>query len=315
VYSVGILYLTATAGLLLIVFGGITDRLIPLFAIGAFLTFTLSQAGMVAHWRKERRRGGRRTGVHLAINALGAVCTGIALLVIVAAKFTEGAWITILVIPAVILLLKSIKHYYQEVAAHVREEGPLRLSGTSAPLVLVAAENWNRLTDRALSFALRISPDVMAVHLCRLRGEGDDADASEERGLRERWNRDVERPAAAAGLRPPRLILLQSPFRQLHTPLLKLITDLEKQFPEWQIAVLIPEIVKRHWWEQLLYAHRGQRLRAALLRYGGPRLVVINVPWYLERPHLEEVLQEEKESQPPPREAGRAAERTRARAS
>jgi hypothetical protein len=171
------------------------------------------------------------------------------------------------------------------------------------------------LTDKALGFALRISPDVMAVHLCRLRGEGDEADVAEERKLRETWHRDVERPVTAAGLRPPRLILLQSPFRQLHPPLLKLIAELQAQFPDRQIAVLIPEIVKRHWWEQLLYAHRGQRLRAALLRYGGPGLVVINVPWYLEQPRLEEALEKEQRAEGPPRVAGRPSEGVRARAS
>ena len=121
VYSVGIGYLAVCAGLLLIVFGGVTDRLIPLFAIGAFLTFTMSQAGMVAHWRKVE---GRHLA-SLAINAAGALATGAALLVILSAKFLEGAWITAIAVPAVIVLLKSVKRYYVKLEAQTRCPTPL----------------------------------------------------------------------------------------------------------------------------------------------------------------------------------------------
>jgi hypothetical protein len=138
VFSVGILYLAAAADLLLVVFGGFTDRLIPLFAIGAFLTFTMSRLGMVVHWLRARttfRSVRHRT--HLAINALGAATTGIALLIIIAAKFSQGAWITVVVIPAVIVLLKSIKRYYDGLDAALREEGPIKRVRVDPPLVLV----------------------------------------------------------------------------------------------------------------------------------------------------------------------------------
>jgi amino acid transporter len=307
VFSVGITYLAVTAGLLLMVFGGITDRLIPLFAIGAFLTFTLSQAGMVVHWRRQMRQrpGEAHVHFHFAVNALGAVTTGIAFVVILAAKFTEGAWITVLVIPCVIILLRSIKRYYEELEARLREDGPLELSGMDPPVVLVTAEDWNRLTDKALKFALRVSPDVMVVHLCRLEGPDED---EKERRLRETWSRDVEQPARAAGLRPPRLVLLQARYRRVQGPLLKFITQLEAQYSGRLIAVLIPEIVKLHWWEHLLHTHRARRLRALLLRYGGSRLVVINIPWYIEEPRIEEALVEEEEATPAsPSEAGTQA--------
>jgi amino acid transporter len=292
VFSVGILYLAVTSGFLLTIFGGITDRLIPLFAIGAFLTFTLSQAGMVVHWRRElrrtqsaRRRHRRRTS--LAINAVGAATTGAALAVIVAAKFTAGAWITIVAIPCVIVLLKTIHRYYDVLNLRLRDAGPLDLRRRKPPIVLVVTEGWNRLTDKALSFALSVSPDVIAVHLTNLGGP----DAEEQaQPLRAQWAADVERPAREAGLRPPRLVMLPAPFRRIHVPLLELIERLQADHPVRTIAVLIPEIVKLRWWQHLLHMHRARRLRNALQRYGGSDLVVISAPWYLEEPEIQEAL-------------------------
>jgi amino acid transporter len=295
VFSVGILYLAAAAGLLLIVFGGITDRLIPLFAVGAFLTFTMSQLGMVVHWRSASRRATdqrerRRHRASLAINALGATATGIALAIIVFAKFTEGAWITLLVIPCVILLLRTIKRYYVQLDAQLREDRPLDLRHREPPIVLVVTEGWNRLTDRALQFALRLSPDVVAVHLTALGGP----DVQERRHLlRRQWSHDVEKPARQAGHKPPQLVLLEAHYRRIQGPLLKFVAATEKGNRSRLIAVLVPQLVKEHWWQYLLHGYRARRLCAALLRYGGSRVVVINIPWYLEEPHIEEGLEQE----------------------
>jgi amino acid transporter len=298
VFSVGITYLAVTAGFLLFVFGGITDKLIPLFAIGAFLTFTVSQAGMVVHWRRTVRSSrGRlerhKTRVSMAINSLGAATTGIAFAVIVVAKFTEGAWITILVIPCVILLLKMIRSYYGELDARLRESGPLHLRRVDPPIVIVATQEWNKLTDKALAFALTISPDVLAVHLTHL--EGPDAE-EKGRDLRNQWSKDVERPARAARLRPPRLVLLQAPYRRIHVPLLKFVKELRESHPGRDIAVLIPEVVICHWWEYLLHTQRARRLRNALLRYGGSGLTVINTPWYLREPRIEQAFAAEEKA-------------------
>jgi amino acid transporter len=292
VFSVGIFYLAATAGLLLVTFGGITDRLIPLFAIGAFLTFTLSQAGMVIHWRRSRSTasGGHerhKARASLTINAIGAVTTGTALAIIIAAKFVEGAWITILVIPCVIVLLKTIRRYYDELNEQLRDIGPVQLRRSPPPIVLVATEGWNRLTDKALSFALSLSSDVIAVHLAKLEGPEKD---EHEGLLREQWAADVEEPARAAGLRSPRLVTLQAPYRRIHVPLLQFIERIQADHPARTIAVLVPEVVKRRWWQHLLHTHRARRLRNALLRFGGSRLIVMNAPWYLEEPKIEEVL-------------------------
>ena len=321
VYSVGILYLTATAGVLLIVFDGITDRLIPLFAIGAFATFTMSQAGMVAHWRrvmKARRannqgqrpdqsqgqsqgqsqsQGPRQhANLKLTVNAVGAIATGAALAIIIIAKFMEGGWITIVTIPIVMLLLKGIKSYYKRIAVALRDDDQLQFRPSKPPFVLVMTKEWNRLTDRALSLAMEISPDVIAVHLAALEG----ADVTEqERKLRELWAKNVENSAIATGsTNPPRLVFLSAPFRRIHAPLLKLISDLESKDPERTIAVLIPELVKRRWWEYLLSNQRARQLRNAVLEYGGPQVVVIAVPWHLTPPKLADALTEEELAEP-----------------
>jgi amino acid transporter len=301
VYSVGILYLTLTAGFLLIVFDGITDRLIPLFAIGAFATFTLSQTGMVAHWRNvlrtKRGRGQRqRVQIKLFINAVGAAATVTALVIIVIAKFTEGGWITIVAIPCVIVLLKGIHRYYTNIDAALHDDDQLQFRPSKPPFVLVMTREWDRLTDKALSLAMELSPDVIAVHLAAL--EGPDV-SEQEKKLREQWARDVEDSAVAAqAANPPRLVFLSAPFRRIHAPLLKLINELEQKDPERTIAVMIPELVKRHWWEHLLSNHRARRLRNAVLEYGGPRVVVIAVPWYLTPPKIADALTEEEMAEP-----------------
>ncbi|MBV9053169.1 MAG: APC family permease [Hyphomicrobiales bacterium] len=294
VFSVGILYLAGAAGLLLIAFGGITDRLIPLFAIGAFLTFTLSQLGMVFHWLAELKRAtsGRVRHGHrlsLAINIVGASVTGVALGIIVVAKFVEGAWITVLVIPCVILLLKTIHKYYAELDAQLREDGPLHLTHADPPIVLLLIEEWNRLTDRGLQFALGLSPDVVAVSFMDLQGPDT---REQHKKLRRQWSSNVEQPARAAGMKPPKLMLLEARYRRITEPLLQLIAQIEKENRDRLIAVLLPQVVKEHWWQYLLHTHRSYRVRRALLRYGGSRLVLLTVPGYLEEPRIEEGLEE-----------------------
>jgi amino acid transporter len=282
VFSVGIAYLAITAGALLILFEGITERLIPLFAIGAFLTFTLSQAGMVMHWRREKQANGAgRHNWRLWVNGLGALVTGVAFVVILCAKFTEGAWITLLVMPCGIFLLLSVHRYYTSLSEQVREDAPLVLDEVRPPTVLVVVEEWSRLTDKAMHFAMRLSPDVVAVHLVDLAGPDDD---QKENALSQRWSRFVQEPARKAGLEAPRLLLLQASLRRMHDPLLGLVRKMEAAHPDRSIAILIPELVKRHWWQVLLHTHRARRLRSKLLRYGGGRVVVINVPWSLEPP-------------------------------
>ena len=273
VYSAGILYLAGTTGVLLFIFGGITDALIPLFAVGAFMTFTLSQAGMVVHWCRGNESSRH---AHLWINGVGAVTTGAALVVIVVAKFAEGAWITVVVIPAVILLLKTIHRYYVRLEKRMAAAGPLKLSDTRPPIVLVVMESWSELIVKALDMALALSPDVIAVHLTHLAGPEQD---ERRQALQDQWRTCVEAPVRASGLRPPPLVVLPARYRAIHEPVLRLACDLESNDHGRRIAVLIPQLVKLRWYQYLLHLGRSRKLRAKLLRCGDPRLMVIDVPW------------------------------------
>jgi amino acid transporter len=284
VFSVGILYLAGCSGALLIFFGGITDRLIPLFAIGAFLTFTLSQTGMAVHWwrmiRAKEARGRRATHhTHFWINTVGATTTAIALAIIIVAKFSEGAWITLLAIPCAIALLKTIRTYYDELAGHVADAGPLDIAGTEPPIVLVSIDGWNNLAARAIKLALSLSPDVIGFHLTQLKGPDSEED---QRGMLRDWQKKVAVPAERAGLAPPRFMTLQAQYRAMHEPILKLVQELEAKFPGRRIAVLIPELVKQRWYQRILHTHRARRLRTQLLTHGGAGVTVISLPWYID---------------------------------
>jgi len=285
VFSVGILYLAACSGALFLIFGGITDHLIPLFAIGAFLTFTLSQTGMAFHWwrmiREKEAKGRRATHhTHFWINTVGATTTGLALVVIIVAKFTEGAWITILAIPCAIALLKTVRHYYDELESQVREVRPLELSGgTQPPIVLVSVGGWSKLAAKAIGLALTLSPDVIGLHLTHLQGPDCEED---QRSMRMQWETNVAEPARRAGLAPPRLMALHAQYRAMHEPVLRLVQELRAKFPDRRVAVLIPELVKQRWYQRILHTYRARCLRKQLLAYGGADLTVISVPWYLD---------------------------------
>jgi amino acid transporter len=277
VYSIGILFLAGAAGALLVAFDGITDRLIPLFAVGAFLSFTLSQAGMAMHWtRAQRQAGSARVQLKRFVNGLGAVATGTALAIIIVAKFVEGAWITILVIPLLFGLMRTIHQRYASVRRQL-SYGPLRyLAHHNPPAVMLPMESWNAVAAKALHFAMSLSANVLAVHLSALEGpEGDENEAE----LRSDWERNVVAPAQQAGIPVPQMMVLRSEYREFLAPLQQVVQDLEKRFPDRAIAVLIPEIVKVKWWDYLLFTYRARQLQAALMREAGERVVVIDVPW------------------------------------
>jgi amino acid transporter len=271
VYSNGILVLAAISGLLLIVFGGITDRLIPLFAVGAFSAFTLSQAGMVVHWRRAGGGGHARTA--MAVNAVGAAATAIALGVILVAKFVEGAWIVALLVPIILYVFVRIKRHYTRVLRQLACMRPLELAGLEPPIVVVPVESWNLLTEKALRFGMQISPEVVAVHV--------GVTEEREQALREQWQQEVEQPARRAGLPVPRLVILDSPYRRLFVPLIDFVRGLEREHSNREIAVIIPELVQRRWYEALLHGHRAEVLKARLLLDEDQRIVLVNVPWFL----------------------------------
>ena len=274
VYSHGVYALVGLSGLLLIVFGGVTDRLIPLFAIGAFLAFTLSQAGMVAHWK---RTGGPAAVRNMVINGLGATVTGVTVLVVLVAKFIEGAWITLLLIPGLFILMASVRRHYHRVALQVACQSPLEVKELCAPLIVVPIDRWSRVAKQALTFALTMSPEIVAVHV----------DCGEEANfLRQQWSEYVEIPVSEMGKTPPKLEILRSPYRLIIGPIVNYVLELEGQNPCRQIAVLIPELVERRWYYHLLHNPRAAVLKALLYFKGSQRIVVVNVPWYV---HHEEV--------------------------
>ncbi len=276
VYTLGIGILTALSALLLTAFGGITDRLIPLFAIGAFGAFTLSQAGMTVYWRRnpgETPKEQAKARLARVINGVGAVATGIVLLVVLTAKFLDGAWITVLLIPALVILFLCVKRHYDHVARETDCPHPIDLSPRLPPVILIPMKGWSTITEQALRFGLNISPDVIAIHIST-----DDSDA---RLLQDSWIRYVMEPIRTAGLTEPHLMVLLSPYRRLFHPLTDYIHQLKVAYPGRTIAVVIPELVESRWYQYLLHNQRATGLKAALLLRGGPRVTVINVPWYL----------------------------------
>jgi amino acid transporter len=293
VYSQGILVLAALSAALLIGFGGITDRLIPLFAVGAFLAFTLSQMGMVEHWR---RLGGPAARHSMVINAIGAACTGVTLAIVLVSKFAEGAWVMILLVPGLLALFNGVKSHYQCVGREVASDAPLDADGLKPPLVLLPIRGWSAITRKALRFALKISPDIYALHI-----------ADDERtmvDLEDEWNRRVCAPARAAGVAVPKLIVSVSPFRRLYGPLQQVLADLQRAHPARDIAVIIPELVSTRWYHVLLHNQTAALIKAYLLLSGQRRVVVINVPWY-----LNEAEQARTSAQKPAQEPGAVAVR------
>jgi amino acid transporter len=270
VYSRGILILAALSAAILIAFGGVTDRLIPLFAIGAFLAFTLSQAGMVAHWRK---LGGPHARSSMTINAAGAICTAVTLVVVLASKFVDGAWMTVLIIPVFLALFAGVRKHYQSVARELASTAPLDTVDLTPPVVLLPIRGWSEITRKALRFAMRISHDVFALHIA------DDEQTVAD--LEDTWDERVCKPATAAGLPTPKLLIVCSPYRKLYVPLKQVVSDLQRKYPGRVLAVIVPELVAKHWYHYLLHNQTAAVIKAYLLFSGFSRVVVINVPWYL----------------------------------
>src|SRR5271166_5224045 len=179
-YSWGIYVLVFLTALLLILFGGVTDRLIPLYAIGAFMAFTFSQAGMVMHWKRKGNARGR-----MFVNGLGAVATGITAAVVLVAKFVEGAWITALLIAVLILLMRAVNRHYVRVDKETFLDLPFVPSDVSEPIVVVPMDRWSRITEKALAFGLSMSTDVRCLHV-QVADEPDE--------ICKVWDEDVSTP-------------------------------------------------------------------------------------------------------------------------
>jgi amino acid transporter len=266
-YSWGIALLAAIAFGLLWVFDGDTHALIPLYSVGVFLCFTLSQLGMVRHWLHERDRGWRW---RLAINATGAVLTAVVLVIVVSEKFVDGAYLVVILVPTLVGIMLFIARQY----AHSRAELQVRPGAVVRPplreeRVVVPIPGLDRAAVQAINVGRSIDDDVRAVYI------SDDPEAATE--LRTAFERQV--PGVP-------LVVVESPFRSLSGPLLAYLDVLDMAWPPDKPSpitfVVIPEYVARHWWERVLYNQSAKRLRSMLL--GRPHTVIVDVPYRREDP-------------------------------
>jgi amino acid transporter len=265
-FSVGIIFLALMASLLLIVFKGDTNALINLFAVGVFISFTLSQAGMVRHWWRLRheKKGWQRS---MAINGLGAFTTLLVSLIISITKFTSGAWIVVLLIPLLVLMFLGIAHHYHYVEQERIADIPVRPQDIHHRLI-VPMERLDRATVQSLAYARSISPHVTAVHIAV-----DEQEANDVRIAWENWQNHLHEEEET------HLLMIESPYRSLLRPLLVYIDTIHERHPQDTLTVILPEFVVAHWWEYFLHNQTALRLKAALLFR--PGIVVINVPQHL----------------------------------
>jgi hypothetical protein len=268
VYTSGIITLSILAAILLIVFGGVTDRLIPMFAVGAFLAFTMSQLGMVGHWRRSGQPWHRHS---LVLNGAGAAATAVALVIITVSKFGSGAWLTALVIPGVTLLFVRMRRYHDRIRALTKAEGEVDVSGLTPSLVVMPLRRLDQVGRKALRFALTISSDVRVVQVC-----AEDLDIDD---LEHRWPDLVQKPLERLGYPRVPLYVVRSPYRQFLPQLLAWLACLVREHPDRHVIVLIPELVHRRWYQFIVH-HRATRLKTRLLLQGGPNVSVMSSPWY-----------------------------------
>lgn len=268
-YSWGIYILVALTALLLILFDGVTDRLIPLYAIGAFLAFTLSQSGMVVHWIRQGGASGKAI-----INGIGAIATGITALVVLVTKFHSGAWITALLIPCMILVMKAVNRHYAKVNRQIDLETPFSVADARPPIVVMPIDRWSRVSEKALAFAMSLSCEVRCIHIQPTESVDQ---------ISKDWKKLVEDPFRAAGKDVPKLITRVSPYRYVLQPMVDLILEFAQEDEHRRVLVLVPELVVRHWWQNLMHNQRANMLKVILLLRGLQNIVVINIPWYLDR--------------------------------
>jgi len=253
-FSNGIMLLGLAAAALLIIFQAEVTRLIPLYILGVFISMTIAQTGMVRHWRRFRGRGWRTS---LFINAIGAVATGIVVIIVGMTKFTQGAWISVIAISLLLLLFVLIRRHYDwfkrqvaidpaELPIGVPAAVAVQPGGPTAH-VIVPVDDINRITVGAVGLAREISPLVTAVHVTDDREKAD--------ALRERW---------AAAVPDVPLLIIESPFRAFTAPLVAFVGQVQEAAPRRKLTVIIPGFTTRHWWEKPLHNRDALRLRIAL---------------------------------------------------
>jgi amino acid transporter len=264
-FSTGIVSLAVVAALVLWKFEGSVTELIPLYTIGVFLAFTLSQSGLVRRWYRLRPKAWR---LSMGINTVGAVATGVTLVVVAYTKFAGGAWIVLILIPLIVLMLYGINVHYRAVSdALTLEDLEAPLPRPLPPIVIVPIARLDRSTVQAMAFACSISPHVRAVHIASSKESAREFDRRWERWGGRRLPDGREIP----------LDVIESPFRALIQPLLKYFDRIDERDPR-PITVVLAEFVPRHWWEFILHSQTAFRLKAALLFR--PNTIVIDVPYH-----------------------------------
>jgi len=257
-FSNGILVLSSFAAILIIAFRGVTESLLPLYMIGVFVSFTLSQTGMVIHWRKTRETGWRTSAF---INGFGATVTGIVLLIVAVTKTLEGAWIVLLLIPIIITIFKATRRHYDHVASQLTLRG-YEPQSRRHNTVLVPVGGIQRAVVEALRYAETLSDDVRAVFV--------DVDAASTEQVRRGWEIWGGRV---------QLVVLESPYRSVMEPLLEYIEQVEAERKDDYVTVILPEFVPARWWQHLLHNQRALLIKGALLFR--PNTVVTSVPFHL----------------------------------
>jgi hypothetical protein len=284
-FTTGIVSLAGLAVVLIVLFNASVAGLIPLYTIGVFIAFTLSQAGMLFRWWRRREPGWQRG---LVINGLGALTTAVVAIVVGVSNFTSGAWLVMVLTPLMMLMLTAIRRHYRAFDAALRPAGiapdgsaavvpgatagptitPGATAGptittTAEPIVIVPIARIDRPALGALAFARRLSPRATAIHVTN--------DATDATGLREQWTK------LGNGME---LVVVESPYRALMGPLLRYMDALQAQDPSRPVVVVLSEIVPRHWWENLL--HNQSSLRLKLRLFGRRNTIVADVPYHLD---------------------------------
>ena len=277
-YTAGIVVLTVLASGLLIIFQGHTDALIPLYAVGVFLAFTLSQTGMVVHWQRKKKEGMRGVTRNQVFNAMGAVATGIVLMIIVVTKFIFGAWLVVILIPLIFLMFKGIHRHYTQVSSQLQTPPhqkaaeivrDLPINGERSRTIVVPISRINKVSLSTLDFARSLSDtdNVRALFI------SDEPEAIEE----------MEREWQEYEINVP-LVVIENPYRSIVPPLLNYIDSVERTDPNDILMVVLPEFVARHWWEHLLHNQTALRIKSTLLFRTG--VVVVDVPYHMKRSEL-----------------------------
>ena len=259
-FSNGIVILSVLAGLLLMLFGGDTHSLIPLYMIGVFVSFTLSQAGMVMHWRKLR---GERWRTSAAINGFGAIVTGIVLVIVATTKAFEGAWIVIVMIPLLVAIFEVTRRHYDHVAAELTVQG-WQPEPAEHHTVVVPIGGIQKAVVQALRYGRTLSDDVRAVYV--------DIDPAATEGIRQQWS------VWSQGVE---LVVLESPYRSLMEPLLEYVEQVQTDHPNGYVTVILPEFVPHRIWHHLLHNQHALLIKGALLFK--PNVIVTSVPFHLGR--------------------------------